>query len=97
MIVGQLWDISSAGVCFQVPTHEPLQENTIGALLIRHPFRLDTLTFSAQVCWASPSRRVTFIGMVFDGGLLGPGTFLDDYMKASWVDRMQSYRDDGLS
>lgn len=30
--------------------------------MILHPFNLDALAFSAQVCWASASRRVYLFG-----------------------------------
>lgn len=61
-----------------------------------HPFKLDLLTLSLQVCWTNPSGLVTFVGMRFTDGLLKPGTFVDDRMKASWVDRMQIHRKGGL-
>ena len=95
-LAGQLWDLSSAGVCLQMRRHVSLAENSIGPLRIVHPYRQEILTLSVQVCWTNPSRLVTFVGMLFADGLLKPGTFLDDYMKASWVDRMQTYREGGL-
>jgi hypothetical protein len=95
-MIGQLWDVSSAGACLQLRHHVPIAENALGLLLLRQPFGSDQFSLPVQVCWSSPSRHVTFLGMVFSDGLLSPGTFLDDYMKASWVERMQSYREDGL-
>lgn len=92
---GQLWDVSSAGACLQLRQHVPIAENVLGLLLLQHPFSADQFSLPVQVCWSSPSRQVTFVGLVFSEGLLGPGTFLDDYMKASWVDRMEVYREAG--
>lgn len=96
MHTGQLWDLSSAGVCLQIRRKAQIDEDTVGPLLILHPFRMERLNFTVQVCWCTPSRHVTFVGMLFGDGLLSPGTFLDDYMKASWVDRMETYREDGF-
>lgn len=96
ILTGQLWDLSSAGVCLQIRRHISLAENSIGPLRILHPYQPEELNLSVQVCWSSPSRHVTFMGVLFADGLLRPGTFLDDYMKASWVDRMQTYREDSL-
>ncbi len=91
--IGQLWDVSSAGACLQLRDHVPIAENALGLLLLRHPFGSDHFSLAVQVCWASPARHVTFLGVIFSDGLLRPGTFLDDYMKASWVERMRVYRE----
>jgi hypothetical protein len=93
--IGQLWDVSSAGACVQLRDHVPIAENALGQLLLRHPFGSDQFSLPVQVCWSSPSRSFTFLGMVFSYGLLRPGTFLDDYMKASWIERMQVHREAG--
>jgi hypothetical protein len=90
---GRLWDISSAGVCLHLAKSVSIPENTIGPLHVRQPNSLDEISLEAQVCWTSlPSPFTTLVGMVFSGGLLAPGTFLDDYMKASWLDRLERYR-----
>lgn len=94
-VIGQLWDVSSAGACLQLRHHVPIAENALGLLLLHHPFGSDQFSLPVQVCWSSPSRHVTFLGLVFSDGLLRPGTFLDDYMKASWVERMRVYREAG--
>jgi hypothetical protein len=95
-LLGQLWDLSSAGVCLQIRGHAFLAEDSIGPLRILDPFKPEKLSVTVQVRWSTPSRHVTFVGMLFADGLLNPGTFLDDYMKASWVDQMQTYREDGF-
>lgn len=90
---GRLWDISSAGVCLHLSKSVSIPENTIGLVHVRQPNSLDEISLEAQVCWtSSPSPSITLVGMVFSGGLLAPGTFLDDYMRASWVDRLERYR-----
>jgi hypothetical protein len=90
---GRLWDISSAGVCLQLGKAVTIPENIVGQLSVRQPNSLDEVSREVQVCWTSaPSPVVSLIGMVFSGGLLEPGTFLDDYMKASWLDRLERYR-----
>ena len=94
---GQLWDVSSAGACILLTGHAPMESNSIGPLTIRNPSTQDQLLLPAQVCWCSPSKLATYAGMLFADGLIGPGTFLDDYMKASWVDNMETLRMESLS
>jgi hypothetical protein len=90
---GRLWDISSAGVCLHFSKTVSIPENTIGQMYVRQPNSLEEITHEAQVCWSSsPSPAFSLVGMVFSDGLLEPGTFLDDYMKASWLDRLDRYR-----
>lgn len=90
---GRLWDISSAGICLQLSKSVTIPENSLGQIHVRQPNSLVELSREAQVCWtSSPSPSITLVGLVFSGGLLEPGTFLDDYMKASWLDRLERYR-----
>jgi hypothetical protein len=93
VLPGRLWDISSAGACLNLSRTAVVDENTLGVLMVRLPNSLDELSLPVQVCWtATPSPTSTFVGMVFSEGLLAPGTFLDEYMKGSWSERLEHFR-----
>jgi hypothetical protein len=93
LLSGRLWDISSAGACLNLSRTAVVDENTLGVLMVRLPNSLDELSLPVQVCWSStPSPTTAFVGMVFSEGLLAPGTFLDEYMKGSWSERLEHFR-----
>ncbi len=93
VLPGRLWDISSAGACLYLSRTALVDENTLGVLMVRLPDSLDELSMPVQVCWSTtPSPTTTLMGMVFSDGLLAPGTFLDEYMKGSWAERLEHFR-----
>ncbi|MGB7563926.1 MAG: PilZ domain-containing protein [Prochlorococcaceae cyanobacterium] len=93
VLSGRLWDISAAGACLNLFRSVMVAENTLGVLMVRLPDSLDELSLPVQVCWSTtPSPITTLVGMVFSEGLLAPGTFLDEYMKGSWAERLEHFR-----
>lgn len=89
---GHLWDISSAGVCLHLDSFAVIPENSIGQVHLHQPNGSDAISKEAQVCWTKSTPAITMVGLVFGGGLLAPGTFLDNYMAAAWVKRLDDYR-----
>ncbi|MCP9850403.1 PilZ domain-containing protein [Cyanobium sp. Morenito 9A2] len=93
VLTGRLWDISAAGACLYLSKTAVVAEDTLGVLSVRLADNLQELSLPVQVCWSStPSPLTTLLGMVFSEGLLAPGTFLDEYMKGSWTERLELYR-----
>lgn len=93
VLLGRLWDISSAGACLHLSRTALVAENSLGVLMVRLPNSLDELSLPVQVCWSTtPTPTTTLVGMVFSEGLLAPGTFLDEYMKGSWAERLEHFR-----
>lgn len=85
---GSVWDLSAGGACLTLPGRKQIHINSQGLLMIKHPFQHEAVKLIAHPCWAQSSTSITFFGLIFSEGLLKKGTFLDDYMRASWVDRM---------
>ncbi|MCP9916020.1 PilZ domain-containing protein [Cyanobium sp. ATX 6F1] len=85
---GEVWDLSAGGACLTLPGRKLIQIDSPGLLFIQHPFQHEGVKLLAHACWTQSSSSITFFGLVFSEGPLKKGTFLDDYMRGSWVDRM---------
>ncbi len=91
---GSVWDLSAAGACLTLPGRKQIQINSQGWLMINHPFQHEAVKLLAHPCWAQSSTSITFFGLIFSEGLLTKGSFLDDYMRGSWVDQMAVHQVD---
>jgi hypothetical protein len=88
----QVWDISSAGVCLHLENYVSIPENSTGVVHLHQPNGTDVISKEIQVCWTKSTPAMTTVGLVFGGGLLAPGSFLDNYMKVAWINRLERYR-----
>ncbi|MGB7564143.1 MAG: PilZ domain-containing protein [Prochlorococcaceae cyanobacterium] len=92
VLYGDIWDLSPGGACLSIPGRRAIQLDSEGLLMIKHPFQHQAVKLIAHPRWTQSSTSVTFFGLVFSGGLLKKGTFIDDYMRGSWVDRMDVHQ-----